>query len=161
MNADRAKKVGSIGFLRGIAHRPTDSDPMQEVPEAVVFPGRGINVENRKRGKREITLISVEAWSDVCRELGASLPWHVRRANMLIEGIDLGATIGKQLLIGDVRIRVHGETRPCGLMDQQYQGLRNALIPQCRGGVHGEVLAGGTLRAGDRVEVEEDVAGPA
>ena len=159
MNADRAKKDGSVGILRGIAHRPTDSDPMREVPEAAVFPGRGISAENRKSGKREITLLSTESWTDVCRELGVSLPWSIRRANVLIEGIDLGETIGKQLRIGEVRLQVHGETRPCGLMDQQHQGLRDALIPHCRGGVFAEVLVGGAIRVGDRVEVTVNATG--
>jgi MOSC domain-containing protein YiiM len=57
------------------------------------------------------------------------------------------------LCIGDARIRLHGETRPCHIMDEQHDGLRRALEPDCRGGVFGQVLAGGVIRAGDRVEV--------
>jgi MOSC domain-containing protein YiiM len=129
---------------------------MREAQQATVYPGRGIDSENRKSGRREVTLLSVEAWADTCRELGVNIPWYTRRANLLIEGIDLGAALGQVIKIGPVQIRIHGETRPCGIMDAQQQGLREALKPNLRGGVHGEVLTGGVFRVGDLVELLED-----
>ena len=139
------------GVLKAIAHRPTDGQPMTEVREIIVLAGRGPEVENRKPGKREITLLSAESWAATCRDFGVDLPWWYRRANLLIEGLDLSAAIGRTLSIGSIRIQVHGETKPCGLMDQQHAGLRQALVPDCRGGVYGQVLAGGTIRVGDLV----------
>ena len=141
------------GVLKCIAHRPTDGQPMMEAKQVNVLPGRGIDTENRKPGEREVTLVSTESWADACRDLGTIVPWFYRRANLLIDGIDLPATIGKTLKIGPVELLVHGETRPCGIMDQQFQGLKTALAPQVRGGVHAQVLVGGTLQVGDRVDV--------
>jgi MOSC domain-containing protein YiiM len=141
------------GVLKSIAHRPTDGEPMREAREANVIPGRGLDTENRKPGRREVTLLSVEAWQKACRELGVEIPWYTRRANLLIEGVDLTSLLGEELQVGTVRIRIHGETRPCGIMDAQQPGLREALAPEMRGGVHGEVLVGGTIRVGDPVEV--------
>jgi len=126
---------------------------MIESREVQVLPGRGIDSENRKPGKREVTLVSTKSWADACRELGAEISWHARRANLLIDGIDLPKTIGLRLKIGPVEILVHGETKPCKIMDQQRQGLRQALVPEFRGGVHGEVVTDGTLRVGDSVQV--------
>lgn len=140
------------GILRAIAHRPTDGEPMAEIASAELVPGRGISTENRKPGPREVTLLSLDAWRDVCRELAAELPWHLRRANLLIEGVDLAAAVGAELRIGNVRLKIHGETRPCGIMDQQQEGLKQALTPQCRGGVHAQVLDSGVIRVGDAVE---------
>jgi MOSC domain-containing protein YiiM len=141
------------GTIVAIAHRPTDGEPMVEIREGTLVPGRGLDTENRKSGKREVTFLSKQAWAETCRELDAELPWHARRANVLIDGIDLAVALGKTLCIGDARIRLHGETRPCHIMDEQHDGLRRALEPDCRGGVFGQVLAGGVIRAGDRVEV--------
>ena len=126
---------------------------MIETTQVNVLPGRGIDTENRKPGKREITLVSTQSWADACCDLGTAVPWFFRRANLLIEGIDLPATLGKTLKIGPVELLVHGETRPCGIMNQQHQGLKAALTPQVRGGVHAQVLVGGTLRVGDTVVV--------
>lgn len=123
------------GEVVAIAHRPVDSDPMVEAVECEIAPGRGIVSENRKPGTREITLISAEAWEEVCRELGTRLPWYSRRANILVRGIDLSSTIGRRLGLGGVKLLIHGETKPCGIMDQQAAGLTKALVPDCRGGV--------------------------
>jgi MOSC domain-containing protein YiiM len=126
---------------------------MIEAAEVEVLPGRGIDAENRKPGKREITLVSTKSWADACRELGTTVPWYYRRANLLIDGVDLPATVGKTLKIGSVELLIHGETRPCGIMDQQHQGLKTALTPEMRAGVHAQVLVGGLLRVGDSVDV--------
>ena len=135
----------------GIALRAADGDAMREVESADVLVGRGLAGENRRAGKREVTLLSAEAWQHVCDELDTSLPWTARRANLLVAGIDLQRAIGRTLAVGEVRIRIHGETKPCPIMDQQHAGLRASLVPDCRGGVHGQVLAGGTLRSGDSI----------
>jgi MOSC domain-containing protein YiiM len=153
MSREETQQARTIGVLRGIAHRPTDDEPMREAREAVVVIGRGLEVENRKSGRREVTLISAESWADVCRELGVSLPWYTRRANLLIEGMELSVTIGRVIRIGTIEVRIHGESKPCNVMEAQQVGLRDALKPHCRGGVFGEVLVGGTIRVDDKVEV--------
>ena len=143
-------------IVSAIAHRPSDGDPMVEITEVTVEPGRGIVTENRKPGKREVTLLSRRSWVEMCRELGAEVPWWFRRANFLVEDFDLAETIGRTLAIGAVQVRIHGETKPCGLMDQQHQGLREALVPECRGGVYGQVLTAGTIRVGDIVSLADE-----
>ena len=127
---------------------------MQQADECRVLPHRGLDTENRKHGKREVTLLAVEAWADVCRELDAELSWHMRRANFLVEGLDLAKTIGKTISIGEVEVYVHGETKPCQVMDDQHQGLRETLKPHGRGGVFGQVKSGGTVRIGDAVTTD-------
>lgn len=127
---------------------------MAIVDALTVLAGGGVEGDGRPAGKRELTLLSREGWREACRELGADLPWHYRRANVLIEGIDLAAAIGRTIVIGPVRLFVHGETRPCQLMEQQHAGLLNALRPNCRAGVHGQVLGGGIVRIGDSVTLE-------
>jgi|CXWL01.1.fsa_nt_gi MOSC domain-containing protein YiiM len=145
------------GTLKGIAHRPTDGEPMRDAQQATVHPGRGIDSENRKTGRREVTLLSAESWADACGELGVDIPWLVRRANFLIEGVDLAATVGQVISIGPVQIRIHGETKPCGIMESQQAGLRDALKPNLRGGVHGEVLTSGTICVGDPVRLAKSM----
>ena len=145
--------TGSSGTVRGIAFRPVDSDRMTEIRECRVLAKRGIELENRKHGKREVTLLSAESWADTCRDLGTDLPWYIRRANILVDGVDLASAIGRTVLVGPVQIHVHGETKPCKLMDSEHQGLRNALVPACRGGVFGQVLNDGAVRVGDRVMI--------
>ncbi len=146
----------SSGVIRAIAHRPRTGAAMVETQECRVLLKRGLDTEDRKPGTREVTLLSVEAWVEACRQLEAAVPWHTRRANLLVEGIDLASTLGRTLSIGEVRIRIHGESKPCEVMERQVKGLCAALAPDCRGGVYGQVLQGGTIHVGDRVSAVPD-----
>ena len=147
-----------VGKVVAIAYRPTDSDTMRELSECVVAEKRGLELENTKHGKREITLLSQEAWNAVCDELDAELSWHTRRANLLVTDIDLPACIGHAVTVGGVRVWVHRETRPCQLMEDQHAGLLEALKPDCRGGVHGQVISGGTIRVGDAITLDPNAS---
>ena len=62
--------------------------------------------------------------------------------------------LGTAISIGKIRIQSHGETRPCGIMEGQREGLRKALVPDGRGGVFGQVTTEGTVRVGDRVALD-------
>ena len=150
--ANQSQNPGS-GIVRAIAFRPTDSETMREIEECRVLVNRGMELENRPPGKRSVTLLSRESWKDTCRDLGADLPWWMRRANFLVEGLDLAATIGHTVEIGAVRVYIHDETRPCKLMDEQHQGLRVALKSEFRGGVFGQVLNEGIIRIGDEMRL--------
>jgi MOSC domain-containing protein YiiM len=72
----------------------------------------------------------------------------------MVSGVRLEASRGHLLTVGDVRIRLHGETRPCHLMDEQCPGLRSALREGWGGGAFGTVLDDGELRVGDAVSIE-------
>ncbi len=145
--------TGSKGTVLAMAVRPDKGVPMVEITEAAARTGRGLAGDERAKGKRGITLICSGLWSRSMADLAADLPWHTRRANILTEGIDLSAAIGKRIRIGKVEVLIDDETRPCGLMDELYDGLRKALVPDCRGGVLGEILNDETIRVGDTVEL--------
>ncbi|NOT01960.1 MAG: MOSC domain-containing protein [Phycisphaerales bacterium] len=139
------------GIIRGIASRPGDHEPIVEHESHRVIAGLGLEHDPRAKGKRGITLLSAERWADTLRDLGRTLPWHARRANVLVEGVDLATTIGRRLRLGEIEVHVWGETKPCGEMDEACPGLKDALKPDMRGGVHAEVVTGGTIRVGDPI----------
>ncbi|MFN3241942.1 MAG: MOSC domain-containing protein [Planctomycetota bacterium] len=144
-----------MGTVEAVFLRPSARTPVRSVDAANVLAGIGIEGDHAGGGKRQITILSREAWQQACRELGKELDPSIRRANVLVSGVDLAATIGSTLRIGDVVIDVNGETRPCELMDDDGRvGLCATLQPDRRGGVHGIVREGGSLRVGDPVVVE-------
>ena len=128
---------------------------MNEVQEARVSE-EGLEGSIHQRAERRITFLSKEQWAGVERELGAPLPWTVRRANILVEGLDLAATLGKSLHVGDLKVHINGETEPCGQMEAAQAGLRDAMKPECRGGVYGNVVQAGAIRVGDTIRVVEE-----
>ena len=98
-----------------------------------------------------IAALAAEAWADAEATLGMSVDPALRRANLLVDGLDLAGTTGRVLRVGDLRLEITGETKPCHQMDAAVDGLRDALGPDWRGGVHGVVLGDATVRVGDPV----------
>ena len=141
--------------LQGIAVRGASRAPMQELQEASVTVTDGIVEDYRGAGLRQVTFIDAGQWRQVVGELGVDLPWHTRRANLLVDGLDLPAMVGSRLRIGDCLFEIHGETEPCERMDELQAGLRAGLVPEMRGGVWGKVLESGQLRVGQSVQIAE------
>lgn len=145
------------GRVLAIAFRDGTLGPMIEVEEAVAAADGGIEPNHRVSVKRGITLIAKDRWEAAIADIHAEeLPWHTRRANLLTDGIELADLIGRTIRIGnEVIVTIHGETEPCALMDKLHPGLRAALEPDCRGGVYGRIVTGGTIRAGDEVSADD------
>ena len=145
------------GRVKGIAIRTGDRAPIREFTEARAVTGKGLIGDDRAGGKRGITLLDARRWADTMTEMGKDLPWHTRRANVLVEGLDLGpALIGKRLQIGEIEVQLWDETRPCGEMDEICPGLKDALKPDTRGGLHGEILNDGQIQIGDEVSLLDE-----
>lgn len=132
------------------AHRGV-MDPAEQITLAA---GQGIADDaNYGRSKRQVTVIEQEVFDRIREELPEVEP-AMRRANVMVSGIRLQETRDSILTLGDVRIHIRGETRPCERMDEQVPGLTNALDPEWRGGVYGVVLDDGEIRVGDDASLE-------
>lgn len=128
---------------------------MDPVDEARFVADEGIEDDaNRGRRKRQVTVIEKEVFDRVASELPDVQP-SMRRANVMVSGVGLKESRGRVLRLGDVRIRIHGETRPCERMDAQVHGLTAALSPPWNGGVYGVVLDDGIVRLGDEAALED------
>jgi len=144
----------SCGRLEAIAIRSRSRAPMREIERADVSIEAGVSGDSRGQpGERQVTVLSVEAWAAACAELGTDLPWTLRRANLLVSGVELQATSGSVIDVAGVLLEVTGETDPCRVMDLQHPGLRAALAPDWRGGVTCRVLVGGAVAVGDVVRL--------
>lgn len=143
------------GRLLAIARREKSRGAMEVLDQARVTMSEGVTGDLRGRpGGRQVTVLARESWEKACAIVGSELPWTTRRANLLVEGVVLEATTGRQLHIADVVLEVTGETGPCARMDEQQPGLRAALEPAWGGGITCRVVSGGTLRTGDTVSWE-------
>jgi MOSC domain-containing protein YiiM len=142
------------GRLEAIWIKRVHRGPMDAVDEAQLDEGRGLigNVDRSRR--RQVTIIEREAWDRLMAEVGASLDPSARRANLMVSGVDLAHTRGRVLQIGDARLVIDGETTPCERMDEASSGLQDAMRVKWGGGAFAQILTGGTIRVGDRVEWE-------
>lgn len=143
------------GRLDAIYVKRMKRGPMDPVNEADLIAGQGILGNANQGGLRQVTIIEKELWDKMMDHLQSNLPPSTRRANLLVEGITLAETRGKTLRVGQCRIRINGETRPCERMDEALQGLKVEMDPEWRGGAFGEVLDSGRVAVGDQVTWEE------
>lgn len=145
--------LGAQAHVQAIAYRKKPKAPMTEIDSVEITCEQGVVPDTRgKPGKRQVTVLSLEAWQTACAELGTELPWTMRRANILVSGITFSvADVGKILQIGDVRLQITVETDPCHRMDEQHQGLTAALTPDWRAGVCCRVLQAGEICLNDDV----------
>jgi MOSC domain-containing protein YiiM len=129
---------------------------MDPQDEATLVPDQGMQGSVGRSKRRQISILSREAWDAATGELGMTVDPAMRRANVLVSGIALAETRGRVLLLGGCRIRIGGELTPCERMDEAASGLQALLVPHWRGGVFGQVLTGGAIRIGDQV-IWEDI----
>lgn len=142
------------GKLIAIARAAELRAPLQEIQSSNITIEAGIDGDARgRKPNRQVTVLFRESWDDACRELGVTLPWTTRRANLLVAGVPAPQATGGKIRIGDVTLEVRQETDPCQLMEQAYKGLKAALTPQWRGGVCCKVLSGGRITVGDAVSI--------
>lgn len=144
------------GRLEAIFRKRVRRGPMDRLDRGELRPGDGLAGNADLRTKRQVTVLDADLWDRVRAELGVpDLDPRLRRANLLVRGLPLAESRGKVLAVGPARILVHGQTTPCRNMDDGHPGLQEALRPEWRGGVYGEVLEGGPIEVGDPVAWEE------
>ncbi len=141
--------------LLGIAIKPRPKEAMLLCSEALLDTQSGLVGDCcGQSGKRQVTLMNLSDWQAACAELGVELPWHTRRANLLVDHLPLQQSIGSRIRLGEALLEVTGETDPCERMEQTYAGLFQALLNDWRGGVTCRVIAGGAIRSGMTVTLD-------
>src|SRR5262245_24123352 len=141
------------GSLLAIATKPKTRAPM-ELHESLLVGPDGLPGERAHPRERAVTVLSRESWAAACRALGdATLPWTLRRANLLVENVALGQSLGRRLQVGALVLEISKETEPCRVMDAIHPGLRAALRPDWRGGVTCRVVTPAEIRVGAAVRL--------
>lgn len=144
----------AVGRIEALWLKRAHRGVMDGVDDARFIEGQGIEDDaNFGRSKRQVTIIEKEVFDAFAADLPDAEP-SMRRANVMVSGIRLEESRGRILHLGEVRIRIIGETRPCERMDAQVPGLTAALDPDWNGGAYGVVLDDGTVRVGDEAKLE-------
>lgn len=142
-----------MGKLIGIATRKEKKARMDEHHSAEITFEKGVAEDSRglKRNHRQVTVLSKESWHATCQDMRQEIPWTTRRANLLVEGVELINKTGTLLKIGTAIVEITGELEPCKRMDLQVEGLTRALEKDWRGGVTCKIVKEGIVRVNDTV----------
>ena len=141
----------------GICSRIRERASMDVYASAKVSFDHGIADDSRGliKGDRQVTVMTKEGWEAACKDLGKILHWSTRRANILIEGLNLEESTGDILRIGSFYLEITGELFPGNRMDEECPGLKKSLTPNWRGGVTCKILSEGIINENDLVTLME------
>jgi MOSC domain-containing protein YiiM len=146
------------GRLVGIYTTATGGAPMDPHGELRAVAGVGLDGDryaakigtfsDREGGGREVTLIEREA-VEAANAKGVTIGEHETRRNLVTEGVDLQALIGKTFTVGDAVLYGVRDCPPCGYL----QGLtRPGVVAALQGsGLRADIVRDGTLRVGDQI----------
>jgi MOSC domain-containing protein YiiM len=150
-----------MGRIAGIARHDRPLGPMEVLDRAELVEGQGIAGDFRgtrkagSTGQNGVVLIEAGDWAAATAECGADVPWHERRGNLLVDGLDLPQVPGAKLRIGrEALVEITQECAPCERMEALHPGLRSALEPDWRAGARARVLRGGEVTVGDEIRIE-------
>src|SRR5262245_10689519 len=142
------------GRLEAIWSKRAHRGPMDPRQSATLIEGRGVEGSVGRSSRRQVTIIEREVWDALMRATNSSAPPSTRRANLMISGVSLADTRKRVLRVGNTRLEIAGETKPCERMEEAVPGLRAAMYPNWGGGAFAKVLTGGEIHVGDVVEWE-------
>jgi hypothetical protein len=134
--------MGSHPHVRAIAGRGLEGDRY--------FSGTGTFSPQPQKPDFEITLIESEAIAAFVATSGLAFTAYDARRNVVTEGIALNDLVGREFLLGAVRIRAIRFCEPCNyLAKQTHPEVLRGLVH--RGGLRAQILTDGVITVGDAV----------
>ena len=138
----------------GIAQKK--GNPIIKTDSIEVIKGKGI-INDRKfseknKKERQITLIEIENINYFNNISKTNIdPLNFRR-NIITENIRLNNLVGKEFLVGNVKLRGHDLCRPCKYLQDKLE--QNNFIKEFlhKGGLRCEILTSGKISIGDIIK---------
>ncbi len=155
-------RLKMTGFVEGIFLSPAAGAQMEGVRAAVALEGCGLEDDRYCAGTGhwsrfgrvcEVTFVAAEDLDDIERETGLGVKDGEHRRNVVTRGTSLKTLRrGERFSVGDVIFEHRGPRSVCRYIERLTEpGMTQAL--KGRGGICARVIAGGTVRVGDGVEV--------
>ena len=136
---------------------PESGKKMEEMNSIKVIANKGIVndryfKENNDKNN-QITLIESENVDYYNKISGTNfIPTDFRR-NVITKGISLNKLVGKEILIGEVRLKIHDLCEPCRYL-QELLGEKNLVKKLLnRGGLRCELLTNGNINVNDPIKI--------
>jgi MOSC domain-containing protein YiiM len=139
-----------------IAISQNSKGKMESVESIKVILGKGI-VNDRKfkdnnDKKKQITLIEIENIEYYNHISGTSIPPIEFRRNIITQGIRLNELVGKEITIGEIKIKAHDLCRPCKYLQDTFKQKNVIKELLFKGGLRCELLNNGKISVGDQVK---------
>lgn len=129
---------------------------MREVSAARLVKGSGIEGDRYfgAGAGQDISLVQEENFRAACLSIGAPYVPGASRRNITVKGCDLNRFLGREFLVGGIRLLGIDLCEPCGWMEWNVgKGSLEAL--RHRGGILARVLESGIIQPGDSISLSD------
>ena len=129
---------------------------IKNVSKIEVLKGKGILNDRKFRENNQkesqITLIEIENINNFNKLYKNNIAPVDFRRNIITENIRLNELVGKEFLVGNVKLRAHDLCRPCKYLQEKLK--QNNFIKEFlqKGGLRCEILTDGKINVGDIIK---------
>ena len=148
------------GTIVTISITKAGDEPMIAVDEVQAIAGKGLEgdrystqagtfSDNPNTAGRQVTLIESEAIEALERDHDYKLDLKDSRRNIVTRGVPLNHLVGREFVVGDVRMRGVRLCEPC---NHAFPDDKARLALTHWGGLRADILNDGVIRVGDTVQ---------
>ena len=149
-----------MSIVTKICFTEKSGEEMQEASNIEVIANKGIvNDRYFNDGSDkdiQITLIESENIDYFNEKSKTNIPYIDFRRNIITKGINLNELIGKEILLGEVRVKGHRLCDPCKYLQdklKQKNLFKNLSYFYKRGGLRCEILSSGRISVNDKIKI--------
>ena len=146
-----------MSYVSNICITGESGEKMQEINSVEVIANKGIANDRYFKEDNDkdiqITLIQSENVDYYNQISGTNFSPTDFRRNIITKGISLNELVGKEILIGEVKIKVHRLCDPCRYLQELL--VQKNLVKKLlnRGGLRCELLTDGSININDVITV--------
>ena len=143
-------KVIKIGISKTKGSKIYSLDKIDVLKGKGLLNDRKLNIDNKK--DKQITLIEIENINSYNNRFGTTIePLNFRR-NIVTKDINLNNLVGKEFLVGNIKLKAHDLCRPCQYLQKKLKIDNFVKEFLLKGGIRCEIMTNGTIKIGDVIE---------
>ena len=145
-------KVIEIAISQSLKGKMESVNSIQVIAGEGVIKDRHLKKNNDKRN--QITLIEIENIKYYNRAAKTLIKSADFRRNIITEGIKLNQLLGKEFVIGEVKLKAHDLCRPCKYLQERLKQKDFIKEMLHKGGIRCEILTNGIINVGSKIANE-------
>ena len=138
-----------------IAISESSKGEMKSVNSVETISGKGLvndrYFKDNNEKRCQITLIEIENINHYNKLTGTTIPAINFLRNIVTQGIRLNELVGKEFLIGEVKVRAHDLCRPCKYLQESLKQKNVVKEFLHTGGLRCEILSSGKICVNDQI----------
>ena len=134
-----------------------NSGKIKQIEKIELLSGKGIvgdrHFSINNNPKNQLTLIESENIDQFNKKFNVQIPYINFRRNVITKGIELNKLVGKQLMIGKIKIKGNDLCRPCKHLQETLNQKDIVKEFLQKGGLRCEILTSGEIKVGDTIKI--------